>query len=208
VCVIELPVAADFQDAMEPFVQLWLQYSWVLAVLLVVASIAYSTFSSSQSKVFLNGKEFQQLPLADKRNITHNTVFFRFALPHKNMRLGLPIGQHISFLMKGEDGKDVYRAYTPVSDDAQLGFVDFVIKVYPQGKMSQILDKLNLGDTVGMKGPRGKFQYQPNMKRALGTLAVCWMLRRVPSLTVCPLQACWLEARGSLRCTKWHVPYC
>ena len=30
------------------------------------------------------------------------------------------------------EGKDVYRAYTPVSDDKQKGRVDFVIKIYPQ----------------------------------------------------------------------------
>ena len=30
------------------------------------------------------------------------------------------------------DGKDVYRSYTPISDDKQKGRVDFVIKLYPQ----------------------------------------------------------------------------
>ena len=34
--------------------------------------------------------------------------------------------------MQDDEGKDVYRSYTPVSDNDQLGSVSFVIKVYPQ----------------------------------------------------------------------------
>ena len=48
------------------------------------------------------------------------------------LSLGLPIGQHISFKALDSEGKDVYRSYTPVSDDKQRGWVDFVIKIYPQ----------------------------------------------------------------------------
>lgn len=60
------------------------------------------------------------------------------------------------------------RPYTPVTDDDTLGAVEFVIKVYPHGKMTQIMDKLKVGDTMLMKGPRGKFQYTRNMKAAIG----------------------------------------
>jgi len=55
-----------------------------------------------------------------------------------------------------------------VTDDDTLGAVEFVIKVYPQGKMTQVMDKMKVGDTMLMKGPRGRFQYQRNMKRAIG----------------------------------------
>ena len=36
------------------------------------------------------------------------------------------------FRPQDADGKDVYRSYTPISDDKQKGRVDFVIKLYPQ----------------------------------------------------------------------------
>lgn len=42
------------------------------------------------------------------------------------------------------------------------------LQVYPQGKMSQCMERLSIGDTLRFKGPRGKFRYQPNMKRAIG----------------------------------------
>lgn len=46
-----------------------------------------------------------------------------------------------------------------MSDVAQRKYVDFVIKVYPEGKMTQSLDALSIGDRVLFKGPRGRFQY-------------------------------------------------
>lgn len=60
------------------------------------------------------------------------------------------------------------RPYTPVTDDDTPGRVEFVIKVYPSGKMTQIMDKMKVGDSMLMKGPRGRFQYTRNMKRAIG----------------------------------------
>ena len=43
-----------------------------------------------------------------------------------------------------------------------------ILQVYPQGKMSQCMERLSIGDTLRFKGPRGKFKYHPNMKRAIG----------------------------------------
>jgi cytochrome-b5 reductase len=43
-----------------------------------------------------------------------------------------------------------------------------VIKVYPQGKMTQIMDRMAVGEAMLMKGPRGRFAYTRNMKRAIG----------------------------------------
>jgi cytochrome-b5 reductase len=92
--------------------------------------------------------------LSSKEWLNHNTLKLRFNLPNPKQRLGLPIGQHISFRAKDSDGKDVYRSYTPVSDDDLLGAVEFVIKIYPNGKMSQVLKQLEVGQTLDMKGPK------------------------------------------------------
>jgi Oxidoreductase FAD-binding domain len=54
--------------------------------------------------------------------------FCRFALPHRQQLLGLPVGQHIS-LKADAEGPMLLRPYTPVTSVQQPGFVDFVIKV-------------------------------------------------------------------------------
>ncbi|MEW5308743.1 MAG: hypothetical protein WDW38_000679 [Sanguina aurantia] len=130
-----------------------------------------SAVNTKASVPFLDATIFQSLPLAEKRQITHNTLRLKFDLPTKTQRLGLPIGQHITFRAKDTEGKDVFRPYTPVSDDLQLGSVEFVIKLYPAGKMSQVLSKLEVGQVMEMKGPRGRFTYEPNSKQHLGMLA-------------------------------------
>lgn len=43
-----------------------------------------------------------------------------------------------------------------------------MIKVYPQGKMSQRLDKLQLGDTMQFKGPKGRYTYQKGSLTDIG----------------------------------------
>ena len=49
-------------------------------------------------KPFLNPTDFKSLALSEKKQINHNTVWLRFKLPRPDQRLGLPIGQHITFL--------------------------------------------------------------------------------------------------------------
>ena len=55
----------------------------------------------------------------------------------------------------------------------QRGLVDFVIKLYPQGAMSQVLAKLEVGQTLDFKGPKGRFKYERGSKKAIGGLRSC-----------------------------------
>jgi cytochrome-b5 reductase len=125
---------------------------------------------SSSGKGVLEATQFQKFALKERIELNHNTRLFRFALPNETDVLGLPIGQHLSFRAVIE-GKEVYRPYTPTSSDDDLGHFDLVVKVYPQGKMSQYLDKMTVGDLIDVKGPKGAFSYITGMKRALGMLA-------------------------------------
>ena len=89
--------------------------------------------------------------------------------------LGLPIGQHITFKAKDSDGKDLFRPYTPTTDDDTPGHVDFVIKVYPAGKMSQHLDKMEVGQTMLFKGPKGRYTYEKGSLDAIGDPLDNWL---------------------------------
>ena len=71
--------------------------------------------------------------------------------------------------MKGNTHEgSVIKPYTPVTDVRQRGYVDFVIKVYPEGRMSQHLDKMEPGENLLFKGPRGSFEYKANSKKHIG----------------------------------------
>lgn len=55
-----------------------------------------------------------------------------------------------------------------MSDTNQRGYIDFVVKLYPDGKMSRVLDAMKIGDTIEIKGPKGRFKYQRGSKSAIG----------------------------------------
>jgi len=136
---------------------------------IIIASVIMILFSmASKRKVALRKDAWIPFTLVEKEIVSHDVRRFRFALQSKNHVLGLPIGQHISLKFRTEEGKDVIRSYTPVSSDDDVGYVDFVIKVYfplqPKfpngGQMSQYLESLQIGDSVEMKGPKGHLDYK------------------------------------------------
>lgn len=58
--------------------------------------------------------------------------------------------------------KPVIRPYTPISDVDQKGTVDFIIKKYPDGPMSEHMHNLEPGQRLDIKGPIPKYQWSPN----------------------------------------------
>lgn len=144
----------------------------------------------------ISSEEWRSFKLIEVEHVSHDTRRFRFALPSPDHVLGLPIGQHISLKFVDADGKENQRSYTPVSSDDDLGFVDFVIKVYfkqvhPRfpdgGKMSQHLNSLKIGDSILMKGPKGHLEYQddhPNGDSNGGIFVICKPRKEVREIKV------------------------
>ncbi|KAK2631416.1 hypothetical protein EUGRSUZ_L02937 [Eucalyptus grandis] len=85
--------------------------------------------------------------------------------------LGLPIGQHISCRGKDSQGEEVIKPYTPTTLDSDVGYFELVIKMYPQGRMSHHFREMRVGDYLSVKGPKGRFRYQPGQVRAFGMIA-------------------------------------
>ena len=103
------------------------------------------------------------LKLDSLEHLSHDVTVYRFALQNKLDEFSLPIGKHIVLSFEEMDGHHISRAYTPVSPCGDTGFVDFLIKHYPNGKMSSHLRELHPGhSTIQMKGPKGKLSYEGN----------------------------------------------
>jgi ferredoxin-NADP reductase len=71
--------------------------------------------------------------------------------------LDLPTGSHVKLRMYKEDGKEIVRSYTPTRFNR--GECEIMFRVYPQGIMTPLLEKLRVGDTVEMMGPTGLERY-------------------------------------------------
>ena len=133
--------------------------------LVVLLDVLSKSLKPKKTLVDPNAKV--SLPLIERRELSHDTHLFRFALPSKEHCLGLPVGQHVTLSYVDADGKEQGRPYTPTSSDHDLGVVDFVIKVYfpnerfPEGgKVSQHMHSLKVGDTLDFQGPKGRYEYR------------------------------------------------
>ncbi|EHK24671.1 uncharacterized protein TRIVIDRAFT_81857 [Trichoderma virens Gv29-8] len=148
---------------------------WTPYAALVAVALGAWNYLSFQVKKVLKPDVFQEFPLQEKTIISHNVAIYRFKLPSPRSILGLPIGQHISIgaNLPQPDGsvKEIVRSYTPISGDHQPGFVDLLIKSYPQGNISKHMASLQVGQTIRVRGPKGAFVYTPNMVRHFGMIA-------------------------------------
>eukprot|EP00817_Percolomonadidae_sp_ATCC50343_P001707 CAMPEP_0117423900 /NCGR_PEP_ID=MMETSP0758-20121206/4422_1 /TAXON_ID=63605 /ORGANISM="Percolomonas cosmopolitus, Strain AE-1 (ATCC 50343)" /LENGTH=274 /DNA_ID=CAMNT_0005207347 /DNA_START=12 /DNA_END=836 /DNA_ORIENTATION=- len=122
----------------------------------------------------LNKKKGQAYELVEIKELTtgvpNPVTRFRFSTGSENASLGLPAGLHIKLEANIED-EYVVRSYTPTSTVDTKGHFDLVVKVYPQGKMSQHLAKMSVGDKIDIRGPFGLHEYKANTHKKLGFIA-------------------------------------
>ncbi|KAK2638383.1 hypothetical protein Ddye_026178 [Dipteronia dyeriana] len=141
-----------------------------VALLAIVIGAAY-LFSSRKPKGCLDPENFKEFKLVKRGQLSHNVAKFKFELPTPTSVLGLPIGQHMSCRGKDSEGAEVIKPYTPTTLDSDVGYFELVIKMYPQGRMSHHFREMRVGDYLAVKGPKGRFKYQPGKVRAFGMLA-------------------------------------
>jgi len=123
------------------------------------------------AKGFLDAKEFKSLKVARIDELSSNVCRYAFALPNSRDVVGLPIGQHVA-IKATIDGKTVQRSYTPTSNNLDLGVLELVIKVYPDGQLTgKYFANLKVGDEVQFRGPKGSMRYQVGHCKKIGMIA-------------------------------------
>ncbi|GMH09655.1 hypothetical protein Nepgr_011496 [Nepenthes gracilis] len=142
-----------------------------VAVVAAILGAAYLFSSGKKQKGSLDPENFKEFELVKRTQLSHNVAKFTFALPTPTSVLGLPIGQHISCRGKDSQGEEVTKPYTPTTLDTDIGYFELVIKMYPQGRMSHHFREMRVGDYLAVKGPKGRFKYQPGQVRVFGMLA-------------------------------------
>ncbi|KAG0764629.1 hypothetical protein G6F57_001451 [Rhizopus arrhizus] len=118
--------------------------------------------------------EFRSFQLETIKRINHNVSLFRFKLPGSSDVASLPVASCVMFRSNiTKDGKteEVIRPYTPTSLETAEGHVDFVIKDYPKGNMSRHVHSMKVGDTIDIKGPFQKYNWQSKPVEYVGMVA-------------------------------------
>jgi len=123
----------------------------------------------------LNPTEWRPLKVFSIEELTHNTRRIRFTFPDPHAAAGMEVASCLvtrAFIGKQkEDGSRgaVIRPYTP--SHTTVGYLELVVKVYPDGKMSKHMGSLKVGDTLDFKGPIPKISYITNEYAEVGLVA-------------------------------------
>lgn len=76
-----------------------------------------------------------------------------------------------SDITRDGETEEVIRPYTPTSLENAQGHVDFVIKDYPTGVMSRHVHSINVGDSIDIKGPFVKYNWDQKAVDHVGMVA-------------------------------------
>ncbi|CAH8597362.1 unnamed protein product [Schistosoma intercalatum] len=106
-------------------------------------------------------------------NHHHNNYyrFIRINWPESQVNMNIPIGYHVNVRLKDSEGNYVIRPYTPVCNDLTLSSIIntdcqqekcvnqccLLIKIYPDGEFSQLVNNISTNDTIEISLPIGNF---------------------------------------------------
>ncbi|POS78803.1 oxidoreductase NAD-binding domain-containing protein [Diaporthe helianthi] len=115
---------------------------------------------------------FISLKLDDVEIVNHNTKKLRFKLPEDDMVSGLEVTSAILTKFKPDgDAKPVLRPYTPTSDEDAKGFMELIVKKYPNGPMSTHMHDMVPGQRLDFKGPLPKYPWTENKHEHIALVA-------------------------------------
>ncbi|KAK4237046.1 NADH-cytochrome b5 reductase 2 [Achaetomium macrosporum] len=135
---------------------------------------AADKLSTGEVKKALTGGDqgWVSLKLEEVEIVNHNSKRFRFRLPEDDMVSGLQIASAILTKFTPNDSdKPVIRPYTPISDEDAKGYMDLLVKKYPNGPMSTHLHDMVPGQRLDVKGPIPKYPWSPNKHRHIALIA-------------------------------------
>ena len=126
-------------------------------------------------KAALSPTEWRPLKLSSITWWTHDTCMLRFNFPKYWDVSGMECASYL--LLRAPIGKEkpdgsramVVRPYTP--SHCTTGYLELVIKAYPDGKLSKYLGSLRRGQMVDFKGPIMKLPITENAYDEIGLIA-------------------------------------
>ena len=97
-------------------------------------------------------EDWIEVPLTKVEQISEDTKVFTFATPDTSKPLNLPTCACL-LAQGGKDaeGNPFIRPYTPISTNSLVGEFQLMVKIYPDGNLSQHMNAMKVGDTLEFK---------------------------------------------------------
>ncbi|OQD69798.1 hypothetical protein PENPOL_c002G04775 [Penicillium polonicum] len=106
---------------------------------------------------------FHTMRLESSIQVNDNTKRLRFQLPDPASNAGLSLTSFILTFHKPRDAWfPVIRPYTPINDSDEPGYIELLVKKYPNGRASGYLHSLQPGDTLNIRGPMPSYKWKAN----------------------------------------------
>ncbi|MCJ1475075.1 hypothetical protein MMC13_003735 [Lambiella insularis] len=128
----------------------------------------YAFFTSSKSAAgtpltFGRSPSFVSLCLESSEVVNHNTKRLRFVLPESNACTGLSLTSSLLTLSRPQGHFiPVIRPYTPISELDKPGYIELLVKHYPNGKASSYLHSMTPGESLFFITALKGYQWTPN----------------------------------------------
>ncbi|KYK58485.1 nadh-cytochrome b5 [Drechmeria coniospora] len=133
---------------------------------------AHADSPTTRLKVFGAGPAFFSLPLESGEMVNHNTRRLRFRFADKDAVSGLPLTSSVlTFSWPKGRSLPVVRPYTPVTSSDEPGYLEFLVKRYPDGKSSTHLHSLEPGESLFFLASLKGFQWTANAFRHVTLVA-------------------------------------
>jgi len=98
------------------------------------------------------GDDWASTPLKKVEQISADTKVFTFATPDTSTPLNLPTcGCMLAQGGADAEGNAFIRPYTPVSTNSMVGEFELMVKIYPEGNLSQHMNTMKVGDSLNFK---------------------------------------------------------
>lgn len=110
--------------------------------------------------IFLNIVRTDSCTLLSRSRLNRNTELITFSLP--STAYDVPPGMHVEITLRGnnKDELEITRPMTPLSVDPNKATIDFVMKYYQKGELSERIQKLAVGDTAEISEPKGDYDME------------------------------------------------
>lgn len=89
-------------------------------------------------------KTYHKAKVLKIEQVSPDSTFLSFETSEK---CRVTVGEHIK-IKASFKGQGIFRPYTPISEENKEDGFDLLIKIYEDGKMTPILNKLRVGDTI------------------------------------------------------------
>ncbi|PWA03442.1 hypothetical protein BB558_000384 [Smittium angustum] len=119
----------------------------------------------------LNPNQYTPFKISEIQRVTHNTSIIRFKIGD-NQVSGMVVPSSVkTMLPPTKEEEPITRKYTIITEEHTKGYMDLIVKEYPEGIMSKYINSLKVGDELLMKGPIQKSKYVPGSKKEIGMIA-------------------------------------